>query len=79
MSLPNPQPNVPISGGYKQEANTFSSINDLYRFFEPLTKKVSKNSPPTTNDVNEMTLTFDKTALRLYIKVDGNLRYVQFT
>lgn len=79
MTSPSPQPVVPISGNYAAEPNTFSSINDLYRFFAPLSLKVSKVSPPGMNDVNEMQFTFDKTTLRLWIKVDNTLRYVQFT
>ncbi len=79
MSSPNPQPVVSKAGGYTQEPNTFSSINDLYKFFAPLTIRVSKNSPPGLTDVNEMQFCFDKAALRLWIKVDGTLRFVQFT
>ena len=73
MSSPNPQPTAQISG------NTFTSFNDLYRFFQPLVIKVSKNSPPIATDLKEMQWTFDKTAKRLYILVDGVARYVQFT
>jgi hypothetical protein len=39
----------------------------------------SLSSPPVARDVQEFTFVFDKTLLRLYTKIDGTLRYVQFT
>lgn len=79
MSSPNPQPAVPKAGGYQNESSSFASFNDLFRFFQPLAIKVSKNSPPIATDLKEMQWTFDKTTLKLWIKVDGTARYVQFT
>lgn len=73
-----PQIPFPRSGAYDKEPNTFSDMNDLFRFFRRL--KVSKNSPPVLNkDVSELEMTYDKTLNRLYIVADGTLRYVQFT
>ena len=75
-----PQPTVPKSGSFQQEANTFSSMGDLFRFFAPKKVRFSKNSPPVLNkDVSEGEFVFDKTALRLYTVADQTLRYVQFT
>lgn len=76
----NPVTPIPISGSFQQESNTFSSVNDLFRFFQPLTMKMSNNSPPVLNlDVTEGQWVFDKTALRLYTVINNTLRYVQFT
>lgn len=79
MTSPIPvSPNIKTSN-QSNEVAIATSISDVNRFFQPLTIKVSKNSPPTANDLKEMQWTFDKTALRLYIQVNGTARYVQFT
>ena len=80
MTAALPQPIGPKSGDFTREANTFSSINDLFRFFQTKRIKISKNSPPVLNkDITEGELVWDRTALRLYTVSDGALRYVAFT
>jgi len=79
MTSPVPQPAIPKSGGYQQEANTFSSITDLFRFFQPRKFQMSTASPPSTNQVKEGEFVFDKTTLKLWTKLDGTMRFVQFT
>lgn len=79
MSSPKPQPVVPKSGGYARESNTFSSFNDLYRFFATKSLRASLTSPPLAHQVGELEFIWDKTLNRLYTKSDGTLRYVQFT
>lgn len=79
MSFPPPQPVIPKAGGFNQEPNTFSSINDLFRFFAPLSLKVSKNSPPGATDLKELQFTFDKTTKKLWIQSDGAFYSVQFS
>lgn len=80
MTSPIPvNPNVK-SANYSQEPNTFSSINDLYQFFQPQRLRVSKNSPPLLNvDITEGQLLLDKTALRIYTVVNNTLRYWSLT
>lgn len=79
MSSPKPQPVVPKSGGYARESNTFSSFNDLFRFFATKSMRPSLTSPPLAHQVGELEAVLDKTLLRIYYKVDGVLRYVQLT
>lgn len=75
-----PQPVVPKAGTYQNEANTFGSFADAFRFFSPKKLRFSKNSPPVLNkDVTEGEFVYDKTANRLYTVVDQTLRYVAFT
>lgn len=75
-----PQPAVPKSGSYEQEPNTFSSIGDLFRFFQPRRMKISKNSPPVLNvDVSEGEVVYDRSLNRLYTVANNTLRYVAFT
>lgn len=71
---------IPKSGTFSQESNTFSSINDLFQFFQPQRWRYSNNSPPLLNvDVSEGQMVWDATALRLYTVSNQTLRYVQFT
>lgn len=79
MSSPIPQPVIPKSGGYEKEENTFSSLTDAFRFLQPKQFKASLSSPPLAKDVNELELVIDKTALRIYTKVNGSLRYWSLT
>jgi hypothetical protein len=79
MSSPTPQPVIPKSGTYNQEANTFSSVTDLYRFFQTKQFKASLSSPPLAKDVNELEFVVDKSALRVYTKIDGTLRHWSLT
>jgi len=79
MSSVLPQPTVQKPGGYQSESNIFNSINDLFRYFQPKRVKTSLSSPPLAKDVGECELVIDKTALRLYTKIDGSLRYWSLT
>ena len=80
MTSPAPQPTVNIAGNYQQESNSFTSINDIYRFFQPRIMTISRQSPPVLNvDVHEGELVWDRTANRLYTVSNQTLRYVQFT
>lgn len=79
MSSPLPQQPYLKSGSYDLEANTFADINNLLRAFGKTPIRPSLSSPPLAKDVQELTLVYDKTANRIYTKVDGALRYVQFT
>jgi hypothetical protein len=74
-----PQPTVSKSGGFQTESGIFTNFNDLYRFFQPKRIKTSLSSPPLAKDVGECELVLDKTALRIYTKVDGSLRYWSLT
>lgn len=75
-----PQPTVAKPGGYLTESNSFSSFDDLFRFFQPRIMKISQNSPPLLNvDVKEGEIIWDRTLLRMYTVSDGVLRYVAFT
>lgn len=74
-----PQPTVSKSGGFETESAIFTNFNDLYRFFQPKRIKTSLASPPLTKDIGELELVFDKTTLKLWTKVDGVARFVQFT
>lgn len=79
MTSPSPVAPTPKSGGYQQEPNTFSSVTDLFRFFQPKSIQMATASPPSTNQLNEGELVFDKTTLRLWTKLDGTARYVQWS
>lgn len=71
---------TPKSSGFQDEVSVATSIQDLFRFFQPARLRVSKNSPPVLNvDVTEGQMVWDRTLLRLYTASDNTLRYVQFT
>lgn len=55
------------------------NYQNLMRFFATKKLRASLTSPPLAKDVGELEFVFDKTALRLYTKVDNTLRYVTFT
>lgn len=74
-----PQPTVSKQGGFQNESGIFNGINDLFRFFQPKRIKTSLSSPPLAKDVGECEIVLDKTALRIYTKVDGTLRYWSLT
>lgn len=67
------------AGTYDAEPSTFGDINSLLRFFATKKLRASLSSPPLAQQVGELEFVFDKTALRLYTKIDGTLRYVVFT
>ena len=79
MTSPVPQPIAMKSSTQNNEVSIATSISDVNRFFQPRIFRTSRNSPPDIVDVDERTLVFDITALRLYTKISGTLRYVQFT
>jgi hypothetical protein len=77
MSSPNPKP-LPQKSTFEDEVNKVTSFNDAYRFLQPKKIKVSKNSPPHINDVDELEHVFDKTTKKLWTKIDGALVYTQY-
>lgn len=78
MSSPLPKQAFTRAGKY-DEIGTFLDINNLLRFFATKSLRPSLSSPPLAKDVGELEFIFDKTTLKLWTKVDGTLRYVQFT
>lgn len=76
-----PLPKQPFlrAGTYDEEPNTFTDINDVARNFATKKLRASLSSPPLAKDVGELEWVYDKTANRLYTKIDGSLKYVAFT
>lgn len=64
---------------YESELSSFGDINNLFKFFMTKQLRSSLSSPPLAKDVEELGLVFDKTLLRVYTKVDGVLKFVQFS
>jgi hypothetical protein len=79
VSSPVPAPVAPKSSTFTDQVATANSFADLQRALTNLQIRVSKNSPPGPNDLQEMQLIFDKTTLRLWIQSDGVGHFVQFT
>lgn len=80
MTSPLPQPAAPKSSTYPDDPSIATSFSDLQRFYQPLSIKVSNNSPPILNkDIKEGQIILDKTTLRIYIVVDKTLRYWSLT
>jgi hypothetical protein len=79
MVSPNPKQPVLKAALYSDEPSSFTDLQILFKQFMPKKMRPTRTSPPIANDTGELELYFDKTALRLYTKVDGTLRYVQFT
>ena len=79
MSSPVPKSPSLKSGTYEHENNMFSDLNNLSRFFATKALRAALTSPPLAKDVQELTFVYDKILNRLYTRVDGTLRYVQFT
>ena len=80
MSSPIPAPIAPKSSTFTDGVATATSFSDLQRFFQPISLKISKNSPPVLDkDIKEGQLILDKTALRIYTVVDHTLRYWSLT
>lgn len=67
------------SATYDKEPDNFGDFGNLARFFATKKLRASLTSPPETRSVGELELVYDKTAQRLYTKIDGTLRYVAFT
>jgi hypothetical protein len=78
MSSAVPKPPILRSGQYDEPA-TFGDIQALHKFMVENHVRPSLSSPPLAYQLGELTFVFDKTLLRLYTKIDGTLRYVQFT
>ncbi len=75
-----PKPIAPKSSTFPDDPSLATSFSDLQRFYQPLTLKISKNSPPVLNkDVREGQLILDKTTLRIYTVVNQTLRYWSLT
>lgn len=75
----NPKQPVLKSALYTDEPSSFTDLNILFKQFMPKKMRPTRSTPPIANDIGELELYFDKTALRLYTKVNGSLRYVVFT
>lgn len=74
----NPKPFTLRAGAYSEEPATFADLTEMAKYMVQTHIRPSRTSPPIANDVGELTFVFDKSALRLYTKIDGTLRYVQF-
>jgi hypothetical protein len=75
-----PSPIAPKSSTFTDGVATATSFSDLQRFFQPITLRVSKHSPPVLNkDITEGQLLIDRTAGRLYTVINGVLKYLQWT
>lgn len=72
---------IPVlrEGQYSNEGSSFDDFGNVSRFFMPRKLRESRTSPPVAADVPELTLVYDKTANRLYTKVNGALKYVAFS
>lgn len=79
MSDPIPAPTQGKSSQHGNEVSISTSISDIQRNMVNQTLKVSKNSPPTMNDLKEMQPIFDKSTGKLHILVNGVSKSVQFT
>ena len=79
-TTPAPVQPTPVPGGYQQESNTFSSIDDIFRALNNLTVRISQNSPPVIgNDIQEAQLVIDRTTSKLYMVINGTLKSVTFS
>jgi hypothetical protein len=72
-----PTPIIPTlkEGKYSQEQSISGDLNMFFRNFQGKKLKVSRNSPPLAKEIEELELIIDKTALRIYTKVNNTLRY----
>jgi hypothetical protein len=66
-------------GGYVQEQSSFGDLNNLFKFFATKKLRYSKTSPPLIKDVPEGEMILDKTLNRIYLQVDGVLKYITLT
>ncbi len=66
-------------GAYDQEQASHGDLNNLFRFFATKKLRYSKTSPPLISDVPEGEQILDKNLNRIYLTVDGVLRYIQLT
>lgn len=79
MSSSIPSPISPKTSNQTNEVSIATSLYDINRFFQPKKFQMATASPPSTNQVKEGEFVIDKTALRIYTKVDGVLRYWSLT
>jgi hypothetical protein len=79
MSSPVPQQPYGKAGNYASEVSVQTDINAMLRFFATKALRAALSSPPLAKDVEELTFVFDRATLKLWTKVNGTLRYVQFT
>lgn len=75
MTSPIPVQPYTKAGNYDKEVSVQTDISSLTRFFATKKLRASLSSPPLAKDVGELELVIDKTALRVYTKIDGTLRY----
>lgn len=79
MTDPIPQQPYLKTGRYSDEPGAFTDFNSLLRSFATKKLRPALSSPPLAKDVGELEFVYDKSAQRLYTKIDGALRYVAFT
>lgn len=79
MSAKIPQQPFLKAGGYDKEPDTFSDFQLLLRNFSTKKLRYSRTSPPIVADVGEGEFVLDKTLGRIYITVDGVLKYITLT
>ncbi len=79
MTSPIPVQPTLKEGQYINELSSFGDLNNLFKNFATKKLRASLSSPPLTKDIGELEFLFDKSALRLYTKIDGTLHYVTFT
>jgi len=66
-------------GGYRDETSSFGDFNNLARFFATKKLRYSLTSPPLIKDVPEGEFILDKTLNRVYVQVNGILKYWALT
>lgn len=66
-------------GLYGDETGVFTDMNSISKFFATKKLRYSRTSPPILADVPEGEFILSKSELRIYIRVDGVLRYFQLT
>jgi hypothetical protein len=79
MVSPDPRQPVLKSALYTDEPSSFTDLNILFKQFMPKKMRPTRTSPPIAGDIGELELYLDKTALRIYTKVNGSLRYLSLT
>lgn len=63
-------------GLYGDETGVFTDINSISKFFATKKLRYSRTSPPILADTPEGEFILDKTLGRIYIRVNGTLRYI---
>lgn len=67
------------SGAYRDETAIFTDLNNVLRQFATKKLRYSRTSPPILADVPEGEFILDKTLNRIYITVNGSLKYFSLT